>query len=389
MKKIILIIVILFALLLVGFLTVAPSRVDGSLNPVTTHQPYPVSAEAQKLHNSLIVGDWHADTLLWNRDIAKQHDYSHIDIPRLQKGNVGLQMFTTVTKSPSGLNYDSNSTNAPDDITKLALAQRWPIATWNSLTARALHQADKLHQFAEASPQKLVIIKTKSDLASWAEHRKSNPKLIGGLLGTEGSHALDGKIENVQQLFDAGFRMMSLQHFFDNKLGGSLHGTSQAGLSEFGRSVIEKMEELDIVLDVSHSSENTVRDVLALTNRALVVSHTGFKGHCDTARNISDDLMKQIASRGGLIAVGYWDGAICGDTPSDVVGAMKYGLSLVGEDHISLGSDFDGTVTTGFDTSELSALTHEMLKQGFSDTQIRKIMGQNMHDLLAAQLPSN
>ncbi|GAA6137746.1 membrane dipeptidase [Arenicella sp. 4NH20-0111] len=389
MKKIILIIVILFALLLVGFLTVAPSRVDGNLNPVTTHQPYPVSAEAQKLHNSLIVGDWHADTLLWNRDIAKQHDYSHIDIPRLQKGNVGLQMFTTVTKSPSGLNYDSNSTNAPDDITKLALAQRWPIATWNSLTARALHQADKLHQFAEASPQKLVIIKTKSDLASWAEHRKSNPKLIGGLLGTEGSHALDGKIENVQQLFDAGFRMMSLQHFFDNKLGGSLHGTSQAGLSEFGRSVIEKMEELDIVLDVSHSSENTVRDVLALTNRALVVSHTGFKGHCDTARNISDDLMKQIASRGGLIAVGYWDGAICGDTPSDVVGAMKYGLSLVGEDHISLGSDFDGTVTTGFDTSELSALTHEMLKQGFSDTQIRKIMGQNMHDLLAAQLPSN
>ena len=212
--------------------------------------------------------------------------------------------------------------------------------------------------------------------------------MVGGLIGTEGSHALDGELKNVQTLYDAGLRMMSLQHFFDNKLGGSLHGQSQQGLSEFGRDVVREIERLNIVLDVSHSSEQVVADVLAMTNRPIVVSHTGFKGHCDSARNIDDSLMQQIADQGGLIAVGYWDGAVCGDTPKDVVAAMRYGLELVGEDHISLGSDFDGSITAAFDTSELVALTDEMLKAQFSETQIRKIMGGNMLKLLQQQLPN-
>ncbi len=365
-----------------------PKRTDARLNPVLDHAPYTISAAAQALHDSLIVGDWHADTLLWSRDIGNEHNYSHIDLPRLQKGNVGLQMFTTVTKSPSGLNYDKNHADAADDITKLALVQRWPVSTWSSLTARALHQADKLHRFERENSDKLFIIRTKEDLIEWENRRNESPRLVGGLLGTEGSHALDGKLENVQTLFDAGFRMMSLQHFFDNKLGGSLHGVTGEGLSDFGRDVVNKILALNIVLDVSHSSEQTVSDVLAMTDRAIVVSHTGFKGHCDTARNISDDLMQQIAQNGGLIAVGYWAGAVCGEDPKAVVGAMKYGMSLVGEDHISLGSDYDGTVTTGFDTSELAALTQEMLNQGFTENQIRKIMGGNMLKLLKQQLPS-
>jgi microsomal dipeptidase-like Zn-dependent dipeptidase len=97
--------------------------------------------------------------------------------------------------------------------------------------------------------------------------------------------------------------------------------------------------------------------------------------------------MQQIAANGGLIAVGYWDGAVCGDSPKDVVAAMKYGLDLVGEDHMSLGSDYDGSVTTGFDTSELVALTDEMLKAGFTEAQISKIMGGNMLKFLSEHLP--
>jgi microsomal dipeptidase-like Zn-dependent dipeptidase len=232
-----------------------------------------------------------------------------------------------------------------------------------------------------------MIIKSKADLVEFQTRRINNQTLIGGLIGTEGSHALDGKLELVPTLFNAGFRMMSLQHFFDNKLGASLHGVSQTGITQFGREVVAKIDELDIILDVSHSSENVVSDVLAFYKKPIVVSHTGFKGHCDTARNISDSLIKRIAENGGLIAVGYWDGAVCGAQPKDVVAAMKYGLSLVGEDHMSLGSDYDGTVTTAFDTSELVALTNEMLKAGFTETQIRKIMGGNMQRLLTTQLP--
>jgi microsomal dipeptidase-like Zn-dependent dipeptidase len=388
LKKIIFALLLIVTLAVAVFLVFAPAALDKSMNLVTEHQPYKISKQAKELHQTLIIGDWHADTLLWNRDIAKKHDYSHVDIPRLQAGNVSLQMFTTVTKSPSGLNYDQNSATAADSITKLAIAQRWPMRTWNSLTERALYQAQKLHKFEKHNSDDLVIIKSKADLAAFITRRASNKKIVGGLIGTEGSHALDGKIDNVEKLFDAGFRMMSLQHFFDNKLGASLHGVSQAGITQFGRDVVAKIEDLNIILDVSHSSEKVVADVLSFYSKPLVVSHTGFKGYCDTARNISDDLMIRIASNGGLIAVGYWDGAVCGEQPKDVVAAMKYGLSLVGEDHISLGSDFDGTVTTGFDTSELVALTDEMLKAGFTETQIRKIMGENMLRFLRGNLPN-
>ena len=386
-KKIVIAFVVVSIIGVIIALQVAPKIAESSMNVVSDHGPYKISARAKALHATLIIGDWHADSLLWKRDLSKRASYGHVDIPRLQAGNVSLQMFTTVTKSPSGLNYAENSADAPDDITKLAVAQLWPINTWNSLTARALHQSKKLHSFEKKSPEDLMIIKSKADLNAFIDRRSNNNKLVGGLIGTEGSHALDGKLENVQTLFDAGFRMMSLQHFFDNRLGGSLHGVKQTGLTEFGRDVVKKIDELDIILDVSHSSEAVVRDVLAMYNKPLVVSHTGFKGHCDTNRNISDALMKKIAANGGLIAVGYWYSAVCGDTPKDVVGAMKFGLSLVGEDHISLGSDFDGTVTTGFDSSELEALTQEMLNQGFSTSQIRKIMGGNMLLFLQRQLP--
>ena len=388
LKKVALITLILVITSIVLASIFVPAAVDKSMNPVTAHAPYEVSDEAKALHQTLVIGDWHADTLLWNRDIAKRHDYSHVDIPRLQAGNVSMQMFTTVTKSPSGLNYDQNSAAASDDITKLAIAQLWPLRTWNSLTERALYQAEKLHRFEKDNNDDLMIIKSKADLIKFQARRTTNTRLVGGLIGTEGSHALDGKLENVQTLFDAGFRMMSLQHFFDNKLGASLHGVSQTGITQFGRDVVTKIDQLDIILDVSHSSEKVVADVLSFYPKPVVVSHTGFKGHCDTARNISDPLMQDIAAKGGLIAVGYWEGAVCGDTPSDVVAAMQYGLRLVGEDHMSLGSDYDGTVTTAFDTSELLAITDEMLKAGFSEVQIRKIMGVNMQRFLAAQLPN-
>lgn len=387
-KKVIIIFILIAALAILGLFTLAPKMVDKSLNAVATHKPFVISDEAKALHDSLTIGDWHSDSLLWNRDLGKRYDYGHVDIPRLQAGNVSLQMFTTVTKSPNGLNYDLNSADAPDDITKLALVQRWPLATWNSLTARALHQASRLNRFEQENPNDLMIIKSKADLMRFSERRIINAKLVGGLIGTEGSHALDGKLENVQTLFDAGFRMMSLQHFFDNKLGASLHGASQTGLTDFGRDVIKQIEALNIILDLSHSSEAVVSDVLAMSNRPVVVSHTGFKGHCDSARNIADSLMQKIAKKGGLIAVGYWEGAVCGDQPKDVIAAMKYGLKLVGEDHLSLGSDYDGSITTGFDTSELVALTNEMLNTGFTEVQVRKIMGGNMLKFLSQHLPN-
>lgn len=387
MKRIFSIFVLVLLLALGLFLAFAPAILDERENVVVEHQPYVISPQAQELHSSLLIGDWHADSLLWMRNLSEEYDYGHLDFPRMQRGNMGLQMFTTVTKSPSGQNYELNSSDASDHITLLVMAQRWPTVTWTSLTERALFQADKLHHLAAHDPDNLILVRSRIDLAEFLQRRQSNPTLIGGLLGTEGSHALDGDLANIQRLYNHGFRMMSLQHFFDNKLGGSLHGTSGAGLTQFGRDAVSEMLRLGIMLDVSHSSEQVVVDTLALSDKPLIVSHTGFQGHCDSPRNISDGLMEQIAAAGGLIAVGFWDGAICGNSPATVAEAIVYGIGLVGEDHVALGSDFDGTVTTSFDGSEMAVITQALLQTNLSEQQIRKVMGENMLVYLQTYLP--
>ena len=367
---------------------ILPEQTDRALNQITEHRPFKTSIDAQKLHETLFIGDWHADSALWSRDLSIDNDHGHVDIPKLQKGNVALQMFTTVTKSPSGQNYDKNETNTRDNITTLAIVQGWPIKTWTSLYERAVFQSQKIHKLSEENPNDLMLIKSKLDLSSFLEKRKKNITLIGGLIGTEGSHALDGDLENIKKLYDHGFRMMSLHHFFDNKLGGSLHGTTGSGLTSFGANAVELMQDFEIIIDVSHSSENVVKDVLKLSSRPLVVSHTGFNGHCESPRNISDDLMKSIANKGGIIAIGYWDGAVCDNSPKSVAEALMYGIDLVGENHLSLGSDFDGSITPGFDTSELVAITDWLIKLGATESQIRKIMGKNMFLFIQTYLPN-
>lgn len=381
-------IVVLLLVGIVGVFALVPAQLEKGMNIVEPHTEYVVSLAAKELHESLIIGDWHADSALWNRDLAKHGDRGQVDLPRLREGNVALQMFTTVTKSPSGQNYDRNESTARDNITSLVLVQRWPFKTWNSLTARAIHQSEKLHELAAQQSNNFRLIKTRADLSQFFLDRERNRDLVGGLIGTEGSHALDGDLENIKVLFDNGFRMMSLQHFFDNKLGGSLHGISMQGLTEFGRRAVAEMERLNIILDVSHSSERVVEEMLQITSSPLIVSHTGFKGFCDSPRNIRDELMLDIARGGGLIAVGYWDGAICGNSPQQIAKAINYGIGLVGAEHVALGSDFDGSVTTALDTSEVAAITQSLLDLGVSEDNIRNVMGANMHRFLANNLPN-
>jgi membrane dipeptidase len=371
----------------IGFFVFFPAQLDKRTNRVNDSTLPVISKQVRTLHEQLFIGDWHSDSLMWKRDLMDQHDYGHVDIPRLQQGNVALQMFTTVTKSPDGINYEANSSDANDNITKLALVSLWPTNTWNSLAERALFQASKALEMASEFPQQVSLITSKSNLSQFILQRQANPQLLGMLLGTEGSHALDGDLKNIQRLFDSGFRMMSLQHFFDNKLGGSLHGESGAGLTEFGLEALKKMQDLGIMLDVSHSSERVVKDVLAFSSQPLLISHTGFYGHCASARNISDALMQQIAAKGGLIAVGYWDGAVCEANVNEIAKAIKYGIELVGSEHIALGSDYDGATSVPFDTSELIYLTQALLDLGLSELQIKQVMGANMLRYLQLHLP--
>lgn len=379
LKRLVVLVLMLAVVGVVSCWVFAPSLVEKQKNLVAEHGAYPVSDAARALHDSMIVGDWHADSLLWRRDLLKRGTRGQVDFPRLVEGGVGMQVFTAVTKSPAGLNYDENSAEAFDNITLLAFGQLWPIRTWNSILERALYQSEKLHRFQSQAPEVLKIIRRRADLEAVISARGAGSKIIAAFLGTEGAHPLEGKLENLDRLYEAGYRLIGLQHFFDNELGGSLHGTKGGGLSDFGRAVVAQVAKRDMVLDVAHSSEKVVRDVLDMVDIPLVLSHTGLHSHCEVKRNLPDELMQRIAAGGGVIGIGYWGEVSCGDdSPAGIATMIKAAIAAVGEDHVSLGSDFDGSVATTFDTSELAALTNALMAAGVRDTQIRKVMGENM-----------
>ncbi|TKW67749.1 MAG: peptidase M19 [Paracoccus denitrificans] len=372
----------------VAFFTFAPGYVERGLNPVNTPEAgWPVSPEAQALHDRLIIGDWHSDALLWDRNLLKRVDRGHTDIPRLQDGNVALQVFTTVTKSPAGLNYGQNSAEAPDQITKLVMGQLRPIRTWSSLKERALDQAARLRDMAESDPENLSLILNAPDLVALLQARADGARTVGALIGTEGGHPLEGEIANLATLYDAGFRLVGLTHFFDNELGGSLHGESGDGLSDFGREVVAELMARHMVIDLAHASPQMVRDVLAIEGTRPIISHTGIRGNCETPRNLSDDLVRAVAEKGGVIGIGYWQDVNCAATPAAIAKSIAAAIALVGEDHVSLGSDYDGSVDAPFDTAGLSALTQALIDQNLSEAQIAKVMGDNMIRYLTETLP--
>ena len=313
LRRILVVLSILVIAFLIFFFGFAPSYIEKSLNPIINKPPYnrQISARAEELHDKLIVADLHADALLWNRDLNEDSPIAQVDVPKLLRGNVALQAFTVVTKTPRGLNIERNTPDT-DNIFWLALAQRQPLENLSSLTKRAVYQANKLKEYSENSNGKLVLIKTKTDLKNFLERRQTE-KIVGGWLGIEGAHALDGNLENIDVLYNAGFRMMSPTHFFDNDIGGSAHGVEKYGLTDKGREMIRRMEAKGMLVDVSHASAKTIDDVLKIATKPIIVSHTGVKGTCDNQRNLSDAQLRAIAKTGGIIGIGFWDTAVCGD----------------------------------------------------------------------------
>lgn len=379
----------LIVLAALGFFLFAPGIAERAQNPVAPHDPWPVSTAAQAMHQRLVIGDWHADSLLWDRDLTKRSDRGQVDLPRLIDGNVAVQVFTTVTKSPAGLNYEHNAAEARDNITLLYIGQLRPFRSWLDLTERALEQARQLAIDEAKAPDMLKIVRSRADLAEVLKRRENGETVVGGILGAEGGHALSGEIANLDRLYDAGFRLMGLTHFFDNELGASLHGEAGAnkGLTDFGRDVVRKMVEKHMIIDLAHASPEVAREVLEMVDVPVVVSHTGIYSQCRTVRNFPDDLMREITSRGGIIGIGFWGEVTCDDTPAGIAASIVAAIGLVGEDHVALGSDFDGAVKTTFDVSELPALTQALIDKGLAEPTIAKVMGGNMMRFLASALP--
>ena len=373
----------------IGFFGIAPGYIEGSMNVVDGKPLIEVSDEAKKLHNTMAIVDLHSDSLMWNRDINERASRGHMDLPRLAEGNVALQLFSSVTKTPKGQNYDSNGADT-DNITLLAIAQLQPFKTWNSLVERSLYHAERL---------KAAVARNNStgdiNLVSWFLVDHSNgvirleedhgpqrgpayhPFARGAMLTIEGLQNLEGKAANLDRLYSAGFRMAGLTHFFDNELGGSMHGLKKGGLTAFGRDIVRRMEAKGMIVDIAHLSHTGVAEVLAMARRPVVSSHGGVQATCKVNRNLTDEELKGVAKTGGIVGIGYWEGAVCSTDPRAAAKAMKHVRDLVGIDHVALGSDYDGATTVRFDTSQLVQVTQALLDEGFTPDEIRAVMGRN------------
>jgi membrane dipeptidase len=383
MKRLRLALLITFAILVVTWFTI-PSIVEKRMNKVLKQPPYQASAAAEELHKKLIVADLHADSLLWGRNLLKQSSRGHVDLPRLQLGNVSIQAFTIVTTSPRNLNIYKNSDDS-DQITMIAIFEGWPLSTWSSPRQRAIYQADRLHQFAARSHGMLTVIHSRADLQRFISNRQ--PGQVAGFLGTEGAQPLEGDLGYLDSLYSAGIRMMAPTHFTDTAVAGAAAGMTKSGLTDLGRQWVREMESHHMIIDLAHASPATLRDVTAIAARPLIVSHTGVKGTCNNPRNLSDDELRAVARTNGVIGIGLWDTATCGSDAHATARAIRYAVSIVGPDHVALGSDFDGGVTTPFDSSGWALLTEALLQEGISEQDIHKIMGENVVRVLLEVLP--
>jgi microsomal dipeptidase-like Zn-dependent dipeptidase len=385
MKKLLTVVVVLGCLLMLARL-VGPSILERQQNHTLNPGPYHVSAEAEALHKTLLVADMHADSLLWGRDLLKASHAGHIDLPRLILGNVGIQAFTVFSTVPRGINIERND-DTTDLVPYIGMLQGWPVKTLGSPKQVALYQAGRLQKFVEKSNGQMVLLRTRGDLASFLKQRQQGSHIVAALLGTEGAQPMEANIANLDELYNAGFRMMSPAHFTDTAVGGSAAGVTKGGLTPLGREWVKQMEARGMLIDVSHSSADTLRDVTAMATKPIVVSHTGVKGVCNNNRNLTDDQLRAVAATGGVIGVGFWDVASCGTDAAAIARAIRYTVGVVGAEHVGLGSDFDGAVTEPFDSSGLALITEALLQQGMSEHDIRLVMGENVARVLSQVLP--
>ncbi|HNW27954.1 MAG TPA: dipeptidase [Spirochaetota bacterium] len=379
---------IILGVIIIFFFTLFPILLDRFTNRVNGKPLPPPSARARALVKKIFIADLHCDALLWNRDLRERNSRGHVDIPRLIEGGTALQTFSVVSKAPLGMmGYGDNVSDSCDLETMGLIAQRWPPRTWSSLRERALYQSERMRAYSRTPGGRCALITSVESLDRYLERRAHDRAITAALLSVEGAQVLEGDTGNIEVLFRAGFRMMSPTHFFDNDMGGSAHGVKKYGLTQKGKTMIRLMEAKGMIVDLAHASPDTIDDVLAMAARPVVVSHTGVRGVCPGVRNISDRHIRMIAEKGGLIGIGYFPKATCGETLESVVRSIRYAVDRAGVRHVGLGSDYDGLVQVPFDTTGMASLADALLDNGFTEDEVSLIMGGNVLRLLRETLP--
>src|SRR6266446_5093441 len=361
-----------------------------------------VADRAHKLHFSAIVLDTHDDTtqrfFSKDFDIGKRNPDGHIDIPRMREGGMNAIFFSI---------WIDGRIMGPPAVQK------------------ALDQIDAVHENVRKFSNDLAFARTAEDV-----RRAHAQGKIAALIGVEGGHMIGNDIRMVRIFGDLGVRYMTLSHFYNDEWAdSSTYKPAHNGLTDYGKEIVREMNRQGIMVDISHVSDKTFYDALEVSKSPLIASHSSCRALCNHVRDMSDDMIKALAAKGGVIQINYERSFIdqaykdasdklsggvvaafdqfkkeCGDDQEcfgrkmaeqekrataegklphvsweRIVDHIDHAVKLVGADHVGLGSDFDGaTMPEGMeDCSKLPKITEALMRKGYSDDDIRKILGGN------------
>jgi len=300
-------------------------------------------------------------------DIAEYQEKLHTDIPRLRNGLMGGAFFVAYV---------------PVDL----------IA--NGATRFGLMQIDLIHRMADRYPDTFALATTADEVMAAFDSGR-----IAVLIGLEGGHAIEGSLDVLRTFHDLGVRYMTLTHWKSHAWADAATDEPRyQGLSEFGESVVREMNRLGILIDLSHVSDETMMDALRISETPVIFSHSSARALTDHVRNVPDSILRQLADNGGIVMVNYAPSYVSDEvrlyeeTESDASPAPRATLaqvadhfdhliSVAGIDHVGFGSDFDGidNTPTGLeDVSTFPAIVAELIRRGYSDQEIKKLLGLNL-----------
>jgi membrane dipeptidase len=362
-----------------------------------------IAERARKLHFSSIVLDTHDDTtqrfFSKSYDIAKRNPDGSIDIPRMREGGMNAIFFSI---------WIDGRIMGPPAIQK------------------ALDQIDAVHENVRKNSQDMVFCRTADEV-----RRAHKDGKIAALVGVEGGHMIGNDIRMVRIFGDLGVRYMTLSHFYNDEWAdSSTDKPAHNGLTDYGRDIVREMNRQGVMVDISHVSDKTFYDALEVSKAPLIASHSSCRALCNHPRDMTDDMIRALAARGGVIQINYevsfidqayknasdkMSGGVvamfdqikkeCGESEEclqkkmqelhdkavaegklphvsweRIIDHIDHAVKLVGADHVGLGSDFDGaSMPEGMeDASKLPKITEALMRKGYSDDDIRKILGGNL-----------
>jgi membrane dipeptidase len=357
---------------------------------------------AKKLHFSSLVLDTHDDTtqrfFSKDYDIGKRNPDGHIDIPRMREGGMNAIFFSI---------WIDGRIMGPPAVQK------------------ALDQIDAVHENVRKYSKDLVFCRTAAEVRE--AHKQGR---IAALIGVEGGHMIGNDIRVLRTFGDLGVRYMTLSHFYNDEWAdSSTDKPVHNGLTDLGKDIVREMNRQGIMVDISHVSDKTFYDALEVSKAPLIASHSSCRALCNHVRDMSDDMIKALAAKGGVMQINYeksfldqaykdasdkLSGGVvanfdqlkktCGDDQEcfgrkmaeqekqataegklphvsweKIIEHIDHVVKLVGPDHVGLGSDFDGaSMPDGMeDCSKLPRITEALMRKGYSDDDIGKILGGN------------